>query len=516
MIGNAHQRMGRHFESLDYYQTELRFLEMMGANQEQIGTRNALASVFYNIGDYPAAMESASAGALYRRRDRSPPGAGSALNLLGNLYFKRGDNLAAIDSYERSLAVFTETGDLYWQAGVMGNCANVCLEVGDHDRALEMHYASLYLRQEVKDRQGQAYSLLNLGSFYIGKQSVDKDTDTLSPHLNPALALRFFKKGLRLFGKVSDKQGAASCLVQIGGLYLSAGRSSKALFYGCQALALAEETGSREHLYESHLLLSKAYEHLRDFERALTHHKQFHAVKEAVFNAENEERVRNLEVIHRVAQARRDTEIHRRLSGRLAVTNKALQAADSEKALLLIKLRQQAGLLEIQARTDALTGLLNRRTLDTRLEEEWERARQENSRLCIVLCDIDRFKQINDQFSHQVGDAVLRQVSRLFQQALRTTDTSARYGGEEFVFILPDTTLEEAMSVCESIRRSISAYDWSQIQPGLIVTVSLGLCEASVSPSGISAEQALRVADTALYQAKHQGRDRICHAVIAV
>jgi diguanylate cyclase (GGDEF)-like protein len=515
-LGNCHQSRGRYFEALQYFQTQLRFLEPLGARREQVGVRNAIASIYFYIGDYVTAMEASLQGLALAEEVSHRFGQGSALNLLGNLYLKRGDKTTALASYTRSLAVFKKIGDRYWQAGILGNQANVYLEMGERDKALEMHYASLRLREAVQDRQGQAHSLLNLGNLYAGKQENGTDIPMSPEDKELSRALHYYKKALKLFKQIEDGMGMAFCLVRIGDLYLVAGRLSRAIVYGAAALAAGEEMGLREHIYQAHRLLSDVYERLGDFSNALKHHKQFHAVKEAVFNAENEERVRNLEVLHRVSQVKQDVDSQKRLSERLAVTVKALRNADSEKALLLIKLRQQAGLLEMQLRIDALTGLLNRWTLDQRLEEEWEYARRENHPLCLVLCDIDHFKQINDRFSHSVGDAVLRRVSLLFQQSLRKQDIAARYGGEEFVFLLRATSLAEATRLCEDIRDRVSHDNWESIHPDLRVTISIGICEASGALREGEAEKALRYADDALYEAKRQGRNRVCHALFAV
>jgi diguanylate cyclase (GGDEF)-like protein len=515
LMGNANQRMGRLLDALNCYETELRFLEMMGSRAAQVSIRNAIASVAYQIGDYATAMEYALRALSLAGETKQHKGQGSALNLLGNVYFKRSDYPASIDCYQRSLAVFTEIEDRYWQAGIIGNHANVCLKMGDYEQAREMHLASLHLREAIGDRQGQAHSLLDLGSLYAGRDESNAEIAVSRDEIKPTHALRYYKRSLRLFRQVGDNQGIASCLIRIANLYALSERLPRALSYGHNALVLAEEAGLREHVYESHRLLSDVHERVGNSAQALMHYKQFHTVKEAVFNAENEERIRNLEIKHKVAQAKQDTDAQRRLSERLSVTVKALRAADSEKAHLLTKLRQQAALLERQVRTDALTGLLNRRMLDTCLPEEWTRARQQGSTLCIVLCDVDHFKQINDRFSHPIGDEVLRQIALLFRETLRETDIAARYGGEEFVFILRNTPLEEARRICEDIRVSVNTDGWEQVQPDLQVSVSMGICEVSGTVLDGSPEQALRSADAALYQAKRQGRNRVCHAASA-
>ncbi|MDW8466789.1 MAG: GGDEF domain-containing protein [Chloroherpetonaceae bacterium] len=90
--------------------------------------------------------------------------------------------------------------------------------------------------------------------------------------------------------------------------------------------------------------------------------------------------------------------------------------------------------------------------------------------------DIDFFKKINDRFSHQVGDEVIKAVARIWQSSVRAGDVVARYGGEEFVAVFPDTSLEEAKQLAEHIRKCVESYDWKRIHPDLKATMSIGIC----------------------------------------
>jgi diguanylate cyclase (GGDEF)-like protein len=170
------------------------------------------------------------------------------------------------------------------------------------------------------------------------------------------------------------------------------------------------------------------------------------------------------------------------------------------------ELRAHAERLAQLSVTDQLTGLPNRRALDRRLREEVVRAQRHGEPLTMALLDLDRFKSVNDGFSHDVGDRVLARVARLLRLALRRSDVAARWGGEEFALLLPATTAEEANAVLERVRAAIAEHRWSQLAPGLTLTASIGaaeLAEAGEAPA------LLRLADRRLYDAKHGGRDRI-------
>ncbi|MBB1487155.1 sensor domain-containing diguanylate cyclase [Oceanospirillum sediminis] len=163
--------------------------------------------------------------------------------------------------------------------------------------------------------------------------------------------------------------------------------------------------------------------------------------------------------------------------------------------------------LMLQASTDALTGLYNRRFLTQRFEEEFERAKRKDIPLSMVILDLDHFKQINDTYGHSTGDQVLKQVGSYLKSMSRKYDVAARYGGEEFCVLLPgcdqQTALNFAERLCTGFRKTIAIEEGNTRQA---VTCSVGVCEKHYATS---ADQLLSLADAALYAAKQQGRDRV-------
>lgn len=167
---------------------------------------------------------------------------------------------------------------------------------------------------------------------------------------------------------------------------------------------------------------------------------------------------------------------------------------------------------------DGLTGIPNRRQYDESLSREWGRAMRNGSALSVLMCDVDDFKKYNDHYGHQAGDECLQRVaSVLAASAKRPTDMAARYGGEEFSVILPDTHLQGALQVAESIRQGVERLAMPHAACGSseVVTVSVGV--ASVVPARDKHEIAflVRLADAGLYQAKSQGRNRVA-SVMAI
>ena len=158
---------------------------------------------------------------------------------------------------------------------------------------------------------------------------------------------------------------------------------------------------------------------------------------------------------------------------------------------------------------DGLTGLLNHTNLKLALERELAIALRRSRPLTFVMLDIDLFKTVNDTYGHPVGDRVLKGLSRLLRQRLRRDDVIGRYGGEEFALILPDTGLEQACLVLDQLRSEFATLAHQHLAGTFFSTFSAGLAEARV---GCTQEGLIQAADSALYQAKHAGRNQIAQA----
>jgi len=161
--------------------------------------------------------------------------------------------------------------------------------------------------------------------------------------------------------------------------------------------------------------------------------------------------------------------------------------------------------LEVLARTDALTGLLNRRAIIGELETEMARGHREGGRLSVGMLDIDHFKDVNDTYGHAAGDAVLREVVTRMASVLRPYDRLGRFGGEEFLVILPQSDEAALGIVLERMRADVAAGPIVIGDVGVAVTVSLG----GAVHEGETTDGLIARADAALYAAKHAGRNRV-------
>lgn len=183
------------------------------------------------------------------------------------------------------------------------------------------------------------------------------------------------------------------------------------------------------------------------------------------------------------------------------------------RALLRLKYTQDELMraneqLEVMSRTDGLTGLDNRRHLEQRLEEMYELSIRLHEPLACVLCDLDHFKRVNDNYGHQTGDAVLKAVANILRAEAREVDRVGRYGGEEFMFLLPGTVLDAAVTFAERVRIAVEQHTFTFNGTSLDGTMSLGVA-AIPHPLVSDTEYLVKAADDALYVAKELGRNRV-------
>ena len=196
-------------------------------------------------------------------------------------------------------------------------------------------------------------------------------------------------------------------------------------------------------------------------------------------------------------------ELEARVSSKLRIKalQSELEARDKELSELNDKLRQIS-------LTDGLTQIENRRSLEERLHDMWQHSVRLHEPIALVMCDIDKFKTVNDQFGHQAGDSVLKEFAQLLKAEAREIDRVGRYGGEEFLLILPGTVLDAAVTFAERLREKVEGHTFTYAGGTLCRTMSCGVA-GSPHPRVKDQEALLKASDDALYVAKETGRNRV-------
>ena len=172
-----------------------------------------------------------------------------------------------------------------------------------------------------------------------------------------------------------------------------------------------------------------------------------------------------------------------------------------------LRIQRLMHMLETRAQTDGLTGLGNRAYFNRRLSAEIDCAGRNASGLALVMCDLDRFKKLNDTFGHPAGDHVLQGFANMLLSELRSYDVPCRYGGEEFAIIISDAAMDVALSICERIRKALEAKRWPSF-PEVRATASFGVTDRGLDGKNDPGAW-IEAADRALYAAKQGGRNRI-------
>jgi diguanylate cyclase (GGDEF)-like protein len=196
-------------------------------------------------------------------------------------------------------------------------------------------------------------------------------------------------------------------------------------------------------------------------------------------------------------------ELKARLRSMLRIKRLQETLEEREKELLEVNER-----LRFMSLTDDLTGLDNRRHLNERIEEMFQHAQRLNEAFSLVMCDLDKFKSVNDTYGHQAGDEVLKQLAAILREEAREIDRVGRYGGEEFMLLLPGTVLDASVTFAERVRKRIERHTFTFDGGSIQRTASFGVA-GWPHPKIQDSDALVRMADDALYVAKETGRNRV-------
>lgn len=425
-----------------------------------------LSTIFENVGDPASCLDHA-----LRAVELLDDGTGERTR--GNFLLRLADSLAVSGSsdaarhrYLEAEHVFLALGDVERQLGVLNNLAYSEVEAGQYRRAWET--SQRMRRLALSHRIGLNPAFLDtLARTHLGLGELD-------------LARHALLEGIQALDDSGDVQAStpAQLLLALAEVQRRSGDlpAARHTLDECRTICLERNlTGMGVEVLRAQSELHAA---AGEFKQAYDLFTFYH------------------EEANRLTSARRDA------------------AARTRHALFeTAQAREEARRFWLQARTDPLTALYNRRYVDEELPALL-RDVDSGGALVVAIMDADRFKQVNDTFSHEVGDRVIRALAELLTAAVSPTAEggahrgfAARLGGEEFVLVLQGMGLRRAMGVLESLRARVQRYDWSALTPGLPVTVSLGAVSAA---AGDTAAAVLARADHRLYAAKAAGRNRVC------
>ncbi len=491
-LGIVFGQSGNYAGALGTFLNLQRLCAELGEPESVAEALNNTGAAYFHLGDHAGALECHLQALDAFNTLQHLAGEVQALVNIGMVYYERGRFEDALDAFSRAESS-SDAEDLYTRALLLNHLGRTRLELGHYEQALLHNEESLALMKALGDPLGASYTQDDLAAIHLRLGQ----TEQAEQHLLDSLNVK---------RSAGDSKGEAEVCLQLGCLYLQQGRTEAALDTLHESLASAQASSAKLEVYKAHRALAEAYKKNRQFREACLHLEKHAGLGREVFDRDSDLRLQGLRVRYEVEQAEREKELYRlknvELAGAVAALHEltaSLQRANDDKALLLKQ-------LERLTHEDALTGLYNRRYADAKLEQEFARASRYGHPLSVAVCDIDCFKQVNDTFSHGMGDAVLKQVAELLRGGVRQSDTVARYGGEEFVVVFPETLPETAARIFERIRASVASYPWPTLHPGLNITVSAGV---SGDLTVASFEKLVGLADKKLYEAKHNGRNQV-------
>jgi diguanylate cyclase (GGDEF)-like protein len=436
----------------------------------------------------------------------NPAGARIVLNSLANLHYSTGQNEPAERYYRELVALDSASDDLPALAVSLYNLGHVAASQQRLDEAATHFDAALQLSRQLHDAAGVAYALKALG---------------VNAHAQGELATAqsALEEAMQSFTNLNDAVQGAAVLRHLGDLEQQRGNAALAIEHYLQALPVLTEEGLNSALLRTYRGLSLAWETLGQPDKALLAQRAFTDLLQAELEQQGSATTQRLQV-------ELDTRQYADANARLQAIGIEQQRALDENqkivrlqflvlllgggmlALLLSMLwrsRNTSRKLHTLASTDALTGLLNRRAILEQGERHWQRTLLDGRPFSCLVFDVDFFKTINDTFGHATGDAVLRTLAAELRATFRQSDTVGRIGGEEFLLLAANADAGHALQLGERIRMRIAQMQVAGIR-GRQLTISIGVaCRAAES----TLEHLIQHADTALYEAKQKGRNRI-------
>ena len=501
-----------------------------GNKKEEADTYNTLGIIFSEEGQYALALEFHLKALAIRREIQDQQGLAYSYNNLGNSYRNTGDFEKSLKYYLDAIELKKKMPDKGSLAYSYSNIGHTYLRMGQTREARKYFEMALEIRRALGLKSGIASSLNSIGVLLEADGQFEEAAD-------------YYRSSFDITQELGHKRPATGSLNNLGSVYRKMGQFKQALNYLFEALELGSSINAPVVTNETLFFISQVYEDMGNFKMALDYHKKYTEKHELLFNESNskqlmeiqvefETREKEIEIKHlqtlAVAEQERSEQQSRfflilaclfvgfifLLAQRYRYMNRSRDLFQRLSVDLEEKGHQLADAnaeLERLVKTDALTGLLNRRGFDSQLKKDWAVAARKKEPLSLLMIDVDLFKAYNDTFGHQAGDECLAKLGRIFLEiAQRPEDNASRYGGEEFALILGNTSKEGSLAVAEKLRKKVeeARIPCAPVSKHSWVTVSIGSC--SLIPSiGLSVEEIIKNADQALYRAKEKGRNRV-------
>ncbi len=491
-------------EALEWAKTALHSSRTLGHPQFLAAALNSHAYISAFMNHLISAEQNAEEALSVSKRIHFDQGRADAFRTLGIVLLKRGSNDEALQLFLEALSIYDRLKCLHGKAGILNQLGIVYHHFGKAGKALSYFEEAREIYEDLDDKNSVADELNNIGLLKRNMNEFDSalnyldeavglyretGNSTANVLLNIAgvheskgnidKAFDTYTESLSIAENRQDSYRMAIAAMKIGRLMIERRRYEDAYGYLLQSFRLAHSLGIKELKKEVYEAVSMMYKLGGDYKRAFRYYRAGVALKDEIISTEKNDRIAELYIQHELRKKEEEAKKYKRRSRKF----------------------------EKLSKVDELTGLFNRRYINYLFRKELERSRRYSLPLSIAVADIDHFKLVNDNYSHLIGDQVLRRMADLFREGVRSSDMVGRYGGEEFLFVFCNTSLRGAVTACETLKSRISRYDWSIFDLDRRITVSFGL---SAVGEGCSCSEMIESADKRLYEAKQAGRNRVC------
>ena len=473
-IGNIHNRLGNYEKALDFHFRSLRLYEKLAIKEGIAESVNYIGMVYQNLKKFPESL----------------------------------------DFYNRALQINYEINDLEGASKSLNNMGNIMLSMANFEQALTYYQKSLNLKDELENQYGKAVTMNNIGMVYQGLKQYEQ-------------ALKHYEMSLLLMNELDDTHGIASSNYHIGVLYYEQGNEDIAMDFldkGLRYAILGNELTIQQNCYN---LLSRIYANRKNYEKAFQTYKLYTDMKDALFTEMNNRIITETKIKYETEKKEQEIEhlknaadlqkmVFKRQSVYLVifVAGFIIFALLAFYAYTQYKLKAQSHkIIEDQnallkeaydqvkklSKTDPLTKLLTRQDVQDKIQYETTRFIRNKQPFTIAFGDIDNLKSVNERFTKDCGDIILRAISDLIRKKLRHQDHVGRWTSTKFVLVLPDTDIKGAKIVAEKLRKEIKNFDMVYGRYTIKVTITFGL---SIYDQERDVNACINEADTALRYGK--------------
>lgn len=296
-LGTCYLQLSQYDDALLYASEALTIAEETNDLPEQAHLLNTIGEAYRYLGNYADALEYQFQTLKTCRTIGDTTAKAQALNKIGVLHGDINDYSQALTYLAQSLQLYRQIGHQPGEADALDNYGIIYRNIGDYPNALSQSLRGLQIYQQINDKSGEAKALINIGEIY-------KDLG------NYPEALNFFHRCLEILSKSNNPYQNILVSLNLGDIYKRQQKTDLALKQLHQALSLAEKIEARKEHYHSHQLLAQVYKQLGDYETALAHHEQFYQIRVSVFNEESDRKLKNLQVSHRLENAKKEAEIY--------------------------------------------------------------------------------------------------------------------------------------------------------------------------------------------------------------